>query len=172
MLPDITASVAELTFCLAGLLLAVLPSGIPWFPFNQEPSWLFSGALVCARLLPKDFQAAKALFISAFHNPLWRKYYLELFEGHSGRTGVFTFDKSSGQTTGREHSPTHQHKVQLKTYWARPHLSEQDPDSSTASPSHQEAFTSLLTLSIRGQREWKPQLQKTNQTDHPDHSLV
>ena len=37
--------------------------------------------------------------------------------------------------------------------------------------SHQEASTSLLSLSIRGQTECKPQLQKTNQTDHLNHSL-
>ena len=43
---------------------------------------------------------------------------------------------------------------------------------SQSSPCHQEASISLLSLSIRGQTEWKPQLQKTNQTDHLDHSLV
>ena len=48
----------------------------------------------------------------------------------------------------------------------------QDPVLPTASPSHQEASTSLLSFSIRGQREWKPQSQKTNQTDHMDHGLV
>ena len=40
------------------------------------------------------------------------------------------------------------------------------------SPSHQESWANLLSLSIRGQTEWKPQSQKTNQTDHMDHSLV
>ena len=50
--------------------------------------------------------------------------------------------------------------------------SEQNPDFPTASPSHQEASTSLLSLSIRGQTEWKPQSQKTNQTDHMDPSFV
>ena len=34
------------------------------------------------------------------------------------------------------------------------------------------ASTSLLSLSIRGQTEQKPQLQKTNQTNYLDHSLV
>ena len=34
------------------------------------------------------------------------------------------------------------------------------------------SFHSLLSLSIRGQTEWKPQLKKTNQTDHLDYSLV
>ena len=38
--------------------------------------------------------------------------------------------------------------------------------------SHQEASISLLSLSVRGGRECKPQSQKTNQTDHMDHSLV
>ena len=42
----------------------------------------------------------------------------------------------------------------------------------TASPSQQEASTSFLSLSIRGQIEWKPQLQKTKQTDHMDHNLI
>ena len=34
------------------------------------------------------------------------------------------------------------------------------------------SFTSLLSLSFRGQTEWKPQLQKTNQTVHLDHSCT
>ena len=46
------------------------------------------------------------------------------------------------------------------------------PDSPTASPSHQEACINLLSFSIRGQTEWKPQSQKTKQTGHTDHSLV
>ena len=78
----------------------------------------------------------------------------------------------SGQTTGSEHSPAHQQKIELKIYWAWPHPSEQDPDSPIISLSHQEASTSLFSFSIRGQTEWKPPSQKTNQTDHMDHSLV
>ena len=50
--------------------------------------------------------------------------------------------------------------------------SEQDPVPHTVSLSHQEASTSVLTLSIRGQIEWKQQSQKTNQSDHMDKSLV
>ena len=46
------------------------------------------------------------------------------------------------------------------------------PDSPTASLSHQEGSTSLLSLSIRGKTEWKPQLQKTNQPDYLHYSLV
>ena len=47
-----------------------------------------------------------------------------------------------------------------------------DPVSPSVSLSHQEVSISLLSFSIRGQTEWKPQSQKTNQTDHMDHSLV
>ena len=41
----------------------------------------------------------------------------------------------------------------MKNYWA--HSLEQDQDSPTASLSHQEASTSLLSLSIRGKTERK-----------------
>ena len=58
---------------------------------------------------------------------------------------------TSGQTTGREHSPIHQQNIGLKIYWAWPCPPEQDSVFPTASPSHQEACTSLLSLSIRGQ---------------------
>ena len=50
--------------------------------------------------------------------------------------------------------------------------SEQDPVSLSVSISHQEASISLLSFSIRGQTDWKPQSQKTNQSSHVDHSLV
>ena len=78
----------------------------------------------------------------------------------------------SGQTPGREHSPTHQQKIGLKIYWAWPGPPEQDLVLPTASPSHQEASTSLLSSSIKGQTEWKAQSQKTTQTDHMDHNCV
>ena len=79
---------------------------------------------------------------------------------------------ASDQTTGREHSPAHQQKIELKIYWARPCPSEQDPVFPTVNLSHQEAFISLLSFSIRGQIEWKPQSQKTKQMDHMNHRLV
>ena len=79
---------------------------------------------------------------------------------------------ASGQTKEREHSSTHQQKIGLQIYWAWPQSSEQDPDSPRASPSHQGASTILLSLFIRGQTEWKPQSQKTNQMYHMDNSLV
>ena len=50
--------------------------------------------------------------------------------------------------------------------------SEQDPDFPTVSLSHQEVSTSVLTLYIKGQTEWKQQSQKDKETDHMDHSLV
>ena len=78
----------------------------------------------------------------------------------------------SGQATGREHSPSHQQKIGLKIYWAQLHPSQQDPVSPSVSLFHQEASISLLSLSNRGQTDWKPQSQKANQTDCMDHSLV
>ena len=42
----------------------------------------------------------------------------------------------------------------------------------SVSLSHQEASISLLSFSIRGQIDWKPQSQETNQSDHMDHNLV
>ena len=79
---------------------------------------------------------------------------------------------ASGQIIGREYTPTLQQKVGLKICWAWPCPPEQDLVLPIVSSSHQEASTSLLPSSIRGQTEWKPQSQKTNQTDHMDHSLV
>ena len=66
---------------------------------------------------------------------------------------------------------THQQKIGLKIYWAWSHPSEQDPVSPSVSLSHQEAFISLLSFSIRGETEWKTQSQKTNQSNNMDHSL-
>ena len=82
--------------------------------------------------------------------------------GAPGHTGTSPFEGghnysyhslASGQTTGREHSSTHQQKIGLKIYRAWPRPSEQDPDSLTTSPSHQEASTGPLSLSIRRQTE-------------------
>ena len=57
-------------------------------------------------------------------------------------------------------------------YWAWPHSFEQDPVSPSVSLSNQEVPISCLSFSIRGQTEWKPQSQNTNQSDQMDHSLV
>ena len=75
------------------------------------------------------------------HNSFWRRFSLPSLPPHHSL--------ASGQTTGREHSSTHQQKIGLKIYWAWPHPSEQDPDS-RVSLSHQGASTGLLFLSIRG----------------------
>ena len=79
---------------------------------------------------------------------------------------------ASVQITGKEHSPAHQQKIGLKIYWVWPHPSEQDLVSPSVSLSSQEVSISLLSFSIRGQTDWKPQSQKTNQSDLMDHSLV
>ena len=84
-----------------------------------------------------------------------------------------------GQMTNRKGAQsTHQQATGLKINWAYPCPPEQDPVFPTASPSHKEACTSLLTSSIKGQTiipkppEWKPQSQKANPNHHMDHSLV
>ena len=79
---------------------------------------------------------------------------------------------ASGQINGREHRPAHQHKIRLKIYWAWPRPSEQDSVSPSVNLSQQEASISLLSLSIRGQTERKPESQKSKQCDHIDHNLV
>ena len=53
---------------------------------------------------------------------------------------------ASGQTTGREHSPTHQQKIGLKIYWPWPHPSQLDPVSPSVSLSPQKASINFLTL--------------------------
>ena len=94
------------------------------------------------------------------------------FEGGLHYLHYLHHSLASSQTTGSERSPTHQQKIRLKIYWAWPHPSEKNSVSPSVSLCHQEASKSLLSFSIRGQTEWKPQSQKTNQTDHMNHSLV
>ena len=77
------------------------------------------------------------------------------FEGVSHCLHDLPHSLASGQTRGREHSPTHQQKTGLKIYWALPQLSEQGPVSPSVSLSHQEASICLLW-----QTGWKPQSQK------------
>ena len=94
------------------------------------------------------------------------------FEGGPHYLLYLHLSLASGQTIGREHSPIHQQKIGLEIYKAWPRPSEQDPVSPSVSLSLQEISISLLSFFIRGQTDWKPQSQKTNQTDHMDHSLV
>ena len=85
------------------------------------------------------------------------RLHFHFFNGIFQRAEVLNFGGSlilvASTVSGREHSPTQQQKMGLKIYWTCPHSSEQDPDSATASPSRQEASTSLLPLSIRGQTD-------------------
>ena len=67
--------------------------------------------------------------------------------------------------------PTYQQKIELEIYWERLHPPEQGLAYPTASHSPQEASTSFLSSSIRGQTEWKPQSQQPT-SDHMDHSFV
>ena len=46
------------------------------------------------------------------------------------------------------------------------------PVPPSVSLSHQEGSVSLFSFFIRGQTEWKPQSQTTNQSDHMDHSFI
>ena len=57
-------------------------------------------------------------------------------------------------------------------YWAWPCPFEQDAVYPSVSLSHQETSISFLSFSIRGQKGWKTQSQKTNQSDYMDHNLV
>ena len=59
----------------------------------------------------------------------------------------------------------------ILAWWTRP-CSPTKSVSPSVNLSHQEVSISLLSLSIRGQTDWKPQSQKTSQSDHMDHSLV
>ena len=98
---------------------------------------------------------------------------MEIFEGSCHYLHYLHHSLASGKTTGREHNCTQQQKIGLKIYWAWLCPSEQDPVSPPpVSLSPQEASLSFLSLSIRGAKEWKPQLQKTDQTDPMEHSLV
>ena len=83
------------------------------------------------------------------------------FEGGQHYLHYLHHSLASSQTTGSERSPTHQQKIRLKIYWAWPHPSEKNSVSPSVSLCHQEASKSLLSFSIRGQTEWKPQSQKT-----------
>ena len=103
---------------------------------------------------------------SCYHFPYWESQHAGIspFEGghHYPYHGL-----ASGQTTVKEHSPTHQQKIGLKIYWAWPHPPEQDPVSYSLPPIRK--LTSFLSSSIRGQTGWKPQSWKTNQTESQPH---
>ena len=62
------------------------------------------------------------------------EYYTSPFEGGPHYLHYPYQSLASGQTTGREHSPTHQKKIGLKIYRAWPHPLEQNPVSPLVSP--------------------------------------
>ena len=90
----------------------------------------------------------------------WVQQCMGPFEGGHHYLHYLHHSWASGQTTGRECSLVNQQKNGLKIYWAWSCPSKQDPVSPSVSVSHQEASISLLSLSIRGQTEWKWQSQK------------
>ena len=71
---------------------------------------------------------------------------------------------------GTQHYPSIENWIKVLLNMAWPITTR--PISPSVSLSHQENSISLLSFSIRGQADWKPQSQKTNQSDHVDHSLV
>ena len=78
---------------------------------------------------------------------------------------------ASGQTTGKEHSPTHQQKIKLQIYRAWPCPSEQDPVFPSQFVPSGSFHKSLILIHQRADR-MKPLSQKTNQVNHMDHSLI
>ena len=96
---------------------------------------------------------------------------LALLEGGHYYFHYLHHSLASGQATGGNTAPPINKKIGLKIYWAWPCPWEQNPVSPSVSISHQEASISLLSFSIREQTDWKPQSQKTNQSDHMDFSF-
>ena len=72
----------------------------------------------------------------------------------------------------REHRPCPSIENWITDLLGMAHPSEQDPVSPSVNFSHQKVSISLLSISFSGQTERKPQSQKTNQTDHMDHSSI
>ena len=77
--------------------------------------------------------------VGCWYKPFWRRSTLLPLPRHC---------LASGETAGREHSPTHQQKIGLKTFWIWPCPPEQDPVFPTASPSHQEGKLNKLITGI------------------------
>ena len=70
-----------------------------------------------------------------------------------------------GQTTVREHSSAHQQKIGLKSYWAWPRPSEQDPVSPTVNVAqtvkHLPAMWATQVRSLGGEGPWRRKWQPT-----------
>ena len=126
----------------------------------QSPEVLGSNIWLLER--HKHLDHSKRLCMGSFEGGPHYHHYLH----HSLASG-----KYQGENTAPPVNRTCQQKTGLKIYWVWPHPSEQDPVSPIRL-SHQEASLSVLSFFIRGQTDWKPQSQKTNQSDHMNHSLV
>ena len=127
-------------------------------------------------LLPSIFPSIRVFSKESFLCIRWPKYWnfsfsISPFSEYSGLISfrppsVWSQVKQQGGNTAppinrkldkrlTEHGPTHQNKTQY-------------PPQSLPSGS----FHKPLSFSIRGQTDWKPQSQKTNQSNHMDHSLL
>ena len=118
---------------------------------TQETCWCWR--VSCGRVGQQGLAAGTALAAAFWEGPPWHK--------PSWRSPLTWPD--SPQTSGLHHfrPENHQRGVQLcpsagtglKLYWAKPCPPEQNPVFPTTNPFHQEAYTSLLGSSIRGQTE-------------------
>ena len=115
----------------------------------------------------------------AFHGDMGREYNSRSISPLEGGHHYPYHNLATCQTTGREHSPTHQQKIGLDLLIMALNIKER------LRFSHSQSFPSgnfhkplvfihqRASEGIRGfPSKWKPQLQKTKQTDHLDHSLV
>ena len=93
---------------------------------------------------------------------------------HTKPTDSMTESPQAKQRTGKEHSPTHQQTTGFFTEHGPAHQGKSQFSPQPVLPSHQEACTSLLHSSTRGQTEeartiipqpQKPQSQKANQNE-------
>ena len=143
------------------------------FSFNISPSNEYLG-LISFRMDWLDLLAIQGTLktLPQHHSSkasiFWRSAFFTVQLSHpymtTGKTIALTRGTFILRLDNRERTQqAHQQKIGLKIYWAWPCPSEQDPVSPSVSLSHQEASISLLSLSIRGRTEWKPQSQKTNQ---------
>ena len=134
----------------------ILTQTCPWV--SRSLWWKRGTAVACCRVGDTEYSTA---CMGPFERGCHFLHYLH----HS---------LASGQITGRKHSPTLQPNIGLKIYcgWPPHQNKTQFRTRPSVSLFHQEASISLLSFSIKGQTDWIPQSQKTNQSDHVDHSLV
>ena len=123
---------------------------------SRSPWWRCGLVVACCRVGGTEYSS---VCMGSFEGGHYYLHYLH----HS-------LASRSNHREGTQHCPSTENWIKDLLSIASP--SKQDPISPSVSLFHQEAYISLLSLSITGKTEWKPQLQKTNQTDYMDHSLV